>query len=78
MATQSLDPKTILNNFREWPIEDQVALVHPLIRELAIHEQTTRHRLSVYDLAGIARRGSDIPSDEQIEAWLDERRMKEA
>lgn len=78
MATQSLDPKTILANFREWSIEDQAALVHSLIRELAQHEQAANQRLSVYDLAGIARSESNIPSDEQIEAWLDERRMKEA
>ncbi len=81
MATQHLDPKSVIREFRAWSLDDQLALVRSLIQELAAHEQHTRGRLSVYDLAGIAKMGTETPSDEQIEAWLDERRerhMKDA
>lgn len=77
MATQHLDPKAVIANFREWPVEEQLALVRSLIQELAAHERSTHRQLSVYDLAGIAKTGDNPPSDEQIDAWLDERRMKE-
>ena len=53
-------------------------MIRSLIRELADRERSERQQLSVYDLAGIARSSADIPSDGEIEAWLDERRMKES
>jgi hypothetical protein len=74
MATQHLDPKSVIREFREWSLEDQLALVRSLIQELADHERSARGQLSVYDLAGIARTGAEAPSDEQIEEWLQERR----
>ncbi len=78
MATQNMDPQAFIAEFREWTLEEQLAFVRSLVGELAAHERNVNSRLSVYDLAGIARTGSQIPSDEQIEAWLDERRMKDA
>jgi hypothetical protein len=67
----------VIAQFREWSIKDQLDLVRSLIQELAAHELKANERLSVYDLAGIARTSSDVPSDKQVDAWLDERRMKE-
>jgi hypothetical protein len=76
MATQRLDPKNVIAEFREWSLEEQLALVRSLIQELAAHERSASRQLSVYDLAGIAKTGTEIPSDEQIEAWLEERRER--
>jgi hypothetical protein len=76
MATQHQDPKNVIAEFREWSLDDQLALVRSLIQELAAHERSASGRGSVYDLAGIAKKGSEIPSDEQIDAWLDERRER--
>lgn len=77
MATDSLNANEILASFREWSTEEQVALIRSLVSEVAAHERRLRQGLSVYDLAGIARRTSSIPTDEQVGAWLDERRAKE-
>jgi hypothetical protein len=78
MATDSLNASEILANFREWSTDEQLMLIRSLIGELANHGRNSRSRLSVYDLAGIAARPVNTPSNEQIAAWLDERRMKEA
>jgi hypothetical protein len=77
MTTSGYDAKVVIAHVREWPIEEQLALVRALLQELAAKERSANHRLSVYDLAGIARTGPNVPSDEQVDAWLDERRMKE-
>lgn len=78
MATEQLNANAILAQVRAWSLEEQLELIRSLIDEVVAHERRARQRLSVYDLAGIAHGESPAPSDEQIDAWLDERRMKEA
>lgn len=81
MTASVRDRATILQTIRAWPRDEQLALAEEILRQAdqAIGDGPVRRepqRPSWKELAGLAANGQEPPSDEQVEQWLDERRME--
>lgn len=87
MTTPPPDLSTILQSIDSWSPEerlrlartllDQVAQSRPRHGSLASPEAVPTPRSSSFEaLYGLASTGGPPPSDEQVAAWLDERRMR--
>lgn len=85
MAISAQDRDAILDAIGAWPTEDQITLAREILqraerkalaREAQAGDSVTQR--STWDaLYGVAANDREPPSDEQIEQWRDERRMKE-
>ena len=77
MATPILDRETILRVIQTWPQDEQVALAQDILRRAGA--PLAEEPLDPPDsrgLAGLLENGQPAPSDEQVERWLEEDRMK--
>lgn len=85
MAISAQDRDAILEAIAAWPTSDQISLARDIllraIPRIEAREEQARAgstQRSTWDaLYGVASNGREPPSDEQVEQWLDERRMKE-
>ena len=77
MATPALDRETILQAIREWPPDEQMALIQEILRQARIPliEEPIAPPNS-RGLAGLLATDQPPPTDEEIARWLDERRME--
>jgi hypothetical protein len=85
MTTPTPDPTTILRSIVSWSRDEQVRLARAILDQLA---RSGNGSVSPSDttpippsssfaaLYGLAASEGTPPSDEQIAAWLDERRMR--
>ena len=79
MATldASHDYETVLETVRRWPLDRRFALVQDIISTLAVevtHPGSTRQTLP--RALGLLATDRPIPSDAEIEEWLNEHRME--
>lgn len=85
MAISEKDRDAILDAVAAWPADDQITLAAEILRRIVQRneerEQSGRtgsvQRSTWEALYGAAANGREPPSDQQVEQWLDERRMKE-
>lgn len=85
MAISEQERDAILDTIAAWPAEDQITLAREILQRAERHGVARDDRVgegspqrSTWDaLYGIAANGKEPPSDEKVEQWLDERRMKE-
>jgi hypothetical protein len=79
------DLSTILHSIDSWSREERLRLARAILDQLAQSrngsatspEDAPRpHSSSFEALYGLASTGGPPPSDEQVAAWLDERRMR--
>ena len=85
MATPTPDLSTILHSIDSWSREERLRLARAILDQLAqshngseTSPDTQPHpRSSSFEaLYGLASTGGPPPTDEQVAAWLDERRMR--
>jgi hypothetical protein len=85
MTTPTPDLSTILHSIDSWSREERLRLARAILDQLArphngssaSPDATPRLRSSSFEaLYGLAATGGPPPSDEQVAAWLDERRMR--
>jgi hypothetical protein len=73
----TLSYESILSVVRNWPLSMRAALMHDLLDTLT--EQSQKHerkRKALSRLFGLLKTDKPAPSDEDVERWLDERRME--
>ncbi|HEX8596999.1 MAG TPA: hypothetical protein VF952_00600 [Chloroflexia bacterium] len=57
----------------QWLVERRTALVHDLIDTIAQPEGAPAQRVRTLDTAlGLLSTGGSVPSDEEVQTWLDE------
>jgi hypothetical protein len=85
MTTPTPDLSTILRSIDSWSREEQLRLARAILDQLAqprngsaaSPEAAPHPRSSSFEaLYGLAATDGPPPSDEQVAAWLDERRMR--
>lgn len=85
MTTPTPDLSTILHSIDSWSREERLRLARAILDQLAQSrngsatspEAEPHPRSSSFEaLYGLASTGGPPPSDEQVAAWLDERRMR--
>ena len=85
MTTPAPDLSTILHSIDSWPREERLRLARAILDQLAQSrngsttspDAAPRPRSSSFEaLYGLASTGGPPPTDEQVAAWLDERRMR--
>jgi hypothetical protein len=85
MTTPTPDLSTILRSIDSWSREERLRLARAILDQLAqshngsaaAPDTAPRLRSSSFEaLYGLAATDEPPPSDEQVAAWLDERRMR--
>jgi hypothetical protein len=85
MTTPTPDFATILQSIDSWSREERLRLARAILNQLAQSRnrpasspEAARHpRSSSFEaLYGLASTGGPPPSDEQVAAWLEEKRMR--
>jgi hypothetical protein len=85
MTTPTPDLSTILHSIDSWSREERLRLARAILDQLAQPRNGSSaspdavprpHSSSFEALYGLAATGGPPPSDEQVAAWLDERRMR--
>jgi hypothetical protein len=67
----------VLNIVRQWPILQQMALVQDVLKTLKVRLEPARRPGNTLGRAlGLLATDQPAPTDEEIEQWLDERRME--
>lgn len=77
MAAPMLDRDTILQAIRDWPPDEQMALVREILEQ--VRTPLVEEPLAPPDslgLAGLLANGKTPPSDEEVAQWLDEHWME--
>ena len=69
--------ETVLKTVRQWPPDRRFALVRDVINTLAPDVVPSRPKRKTLEKAlGLLATGQPVPSDAEIQQWLDERRME--
>jgi hypothetical protein len=67
----------VLQVVSQWPAEQRITLAHDVLETLRAHGRDEAGVKSTLDRAlGLGRGAGEPPSDEQVENWLEERRME--
>lgn len=80
MTQSALDRETILQAINGWSQDEQAALASEILQRLAesgevVVEPLVR-RGSLRNLVGLLATDRPPPTDEEVERWLEERRME--
>jgi hypothetical protein len=67
---------SILKQVGGWSSEDRVALAYQLLRDMRKKALGDPPRHTFGAILGIGRGDGPPPTDEQVEQWIDEHRMK--
>jgi hypothetical protein len=71
--SSTLDYDKVLKAVADWPPEQRASLAHALIDTL---RPARRAKPTLDELVGVARGTGPAPTDEDVEQWLDEDRMR--
>ncbi|HYP41867.1 MAG TPA: hypothetical protein VEX13_16035 [Chloroflexia bacterium] len=77
-GAEVIDYETVLRVVQGWTPAMRAALMHNILDTLAQQAEASRKKRNTLDRAlGLAKvPGQPAPSDEEVERWLDERRME--
>jgi hypothetical protein len=75
MAIPTTERETILRIIESWPLEEQMMLAQAIMQRVRTHSIPLQQP-SWREMAGLASTGRAAPSDEDVDQWLDERRLK--
>lgn len=75
--TENISYEGVLKIVSQWPTAQQIALVEDVLRTISSRVEPPRQRRRTLDQAlGLLANDRPAPTDEEIEQWLDERRME--
>ena len=76
-TVETLNYETILKTVRAWPPATRLTLVQDVLKTLEPElSPTPRRRHALKQLWGLLATDRPPPSDEEVERWLDERRVE--
>jgi hypothetical protein len=74
---QNIDYATILRIITDWPVSQRVVLMQDVLKTIAPAAEAPRpRRKTLQEARGLLATDQPPPTDEQIQQWLDERRME--
>jgi hypothetical protein len=77
MAVHSREYHQVLTTVYRWSPTERIALIQDLLNTLTPAEDSDAPSIKTLDLAlGLLSDDRPAPSDEEIAAWLDERRLE--
>ncbi len=77
VAFEDATYETVLEAVHRWPLDKQFALVQDVLSSLALEVTPSRTRTPTLSRAlGLLVTERPVPSEEEIEQWLDQRRME--
>jgi hypothetical protein len=76
MTVNSSEYRQVLTTVYRWSPSQRIALIQDLLGTLTPSLETTTPSIKTLDLALGLLSDSPAPSDEEVEAWLDEHRQE--
>ena len=75
--TEMADYNTVLEVVRAWPAATRINLLHDVLRTLSpADEKPQEGRSTLSKALGLLATGGTSPSDQEVEQWLEERRIE--
>jgi hypothetical protein len=75
-VSETGDYESILAVVSKWPLARRISLLQDVLKTLVPETQTRRPQRKTLEKAlGLLDTGHPAPSDQEIQQWLDERRM---
>lgn len=77
MATQTVTHESIVKIVQTWSTDRRLQLVEDILRNLKVeNEEAPVRKKTLRTALGLLSTNNPPPTDEEIDQWLDERRME--
>ena len=74
---ENINYESVLSLVRQWPTSQQMALVEDVLKTISPRVESPGNRQKTLSKAlGMLATTQPAPTDEDVERWLDERRME--
>ena len=76
-TVENIQYRTVVEQIKEWPVDERLALVQDILRTLQPQLDVSEHQEETLDKAlGLLASQYPAPTDDTVKQWLHERRME--